>query len=74
MEPLPMMVKVFLIRLGREYERCKAAGNTRRLIEIEHILGAVARRHPEHWITPIVCRGQNIYRKAHGMEEVYPMD
>jgi len=74
MEPFPMFVKVFLVRMGREYERCKAAGNTRRLVEIEHILGAVARRHPDHWITPYVCRGQNVYRRAHGMEEVYPMD
>ena len=74
MEPMPMMGQGVLVRLGREYERCKAAGNTRRLVEIDHILGAVARRHPDHWITPLVCRGQNVYRKAHGMETVYPLD
>ena len=59
MEPLPMMVKVFLIRLGREYERCKAAGNARRLVETEHILGAVALRR-------VPCEGVKIVVRCMG--------
>jgi len=72
--PVPMTALVKLVRLGRDFEKAYHSRQSEKVRSVGREIDALAERYPEEWLTPIVCRGQNIYRKAHGMEEVYPMD
>lgn len=71
---VPMEVLISLVKLGRDFEKAYHGGEPLKAGPIEKKIDALCGQYPEEWLTPIVCRGQNIYRKAHGMEEAFPLD
>ena len=64
--------RIALLRLGRAFERAARSGDHESTRRIEAEISAIIDRYPEEWLEPLVCRGQNTYRRAHGLEEVYP--
>lgn len=59
---------VRLIRLGGRYERARLSSDWDAAIRYERQFDELAREHPTVWIQPFVVRGQNVVRKARGLE------
>lgn len=64
--------RIALLRLGRAFERAARSGDHESAGRIEKEIALIVEAHPEEWLEPLICRGQNAYRRAHGLEEVYP--
>ena len=71
---VPMEKRIALVRLGRDFEKAYHGRQPEKVRSTLTAIDAICQQYPEEWLTPIVCRGQNVYRKAHGMGEAFPLD